>query len=81
MRGWHRDFFTKEVAGTLNPFKCGGRTISEDLSSHQKLEVVGLGPTEEKGMLVETNQAKVASHMMTALPWAEDGDEGKNSRS
>lgn len=23
MRGWHRDFFTKEVAGTLNPFQCG----------------------------------------------------------
>lgn len=58
-----------------------GRAISEDLFPHQKLEAGRLGPPEGKGMLVEINQAKVSSHMATALHWAEDGgDEGRNPR-
>lgn len=32
-------------------------------------------------MLVETNEAEVSSHMVTALHWAEDEGEGKNPRS
>lgn len=53
-----------------------GRTISEDLFAHPELKAVVLGPTEGKGTLVKTNQAKVASHGMTVLHWAEDEDEG-----
>lgn len=47
-----------------------GRTISGDFF-HPKPEAGELVPTEGKGMLEETNQAKAASHMVTALHLAE----------
>ena len=56
-----------------------GRTLSEGLFGHRKLEAVALGPTEAKGMLVETNSGKVASHVMTVLHWAEDEEEAKEN--
>lgn len=73
------DFVAKEVAGTLSPFKCGGEPFQRTVFPAQKLEAGRLGLMEGQGMLVETNQAKVSSHMVTTLHWAEDKeDEGRN---
>lgn len=51
----------------------GWGTISEEgsLSPPQALEAGPLGP-EGEGMLVGTDQAKMSSHVVMALQWAED---------
>lgn len=64
------------MAGTWSPFRCGEEPFQRTFFPHPELGAGRLGPTEGKGMLVETNQAQVSSHMATALHWAEDrGDE------
>lgn len=65
--GGNTDFITKEVAGTLSLFQCREEPF-QGAFFHPKPEAGELVPTEGKGMLVETNQAKAAFHVVTALP-------------
>lgn len=58
------------MAGTLSLFQCREEPFQETFFD-PKPEAGELVPPEGKGMLVETNQAKAASHMVTALHWAE----------
>lgn len=57
MKGWNTDFVTKEVAGTLSPFKCREEPLQRTFSP---IKAGGwrLGATAGKGVLVEMNQAK-----------------------
>lgn len=66
------------LGGTLSHFKCrgGGPFQRKDLFPHHKLSRLAPWGPKERGMLVGTDQAKMSSHVVMALQWAEDkGDE------